>query len=248
MRWTTARSGELRKDGSYGRIEQIDPDGSGANDVLVSIISLSDVLSRLPPDVRVPMLKVDAEGFDVDVIGSAGEALRRVDRFIVELVGDITDGDGNPFRSREAADEVAEQLGFQRERCYESGGFVHWGLVYNCIYARNEVWIDADCKFSEMAVLNHIGEGADPDNIHQSDVVPPLKGSSAEETMRWWQRGSQLEKRCCHGESENPAVLFGSGDDERVFVCFNQFYPREMCCLSPYFIQIGFTLECCSWS
>jgi len=56
----------------------------------VPVLSLARLLDALPPSVTVPLLKTDAQGWDLSIIQSAGRSLRRAERIMAEVFrGDI---------------------------------------------------------------------------------------------------------------------------------------------------------------
>lgn len=64
----------------------------------VPVISLRHVLSMVPSRNRVALVKVDAQGVDLSVMRSAGDALQRVERFTLEVISDDCAGiyEGQP--------------------------------------------------------------------------------------------------------------------------------------------------------
>lgn len=61
----------------------------------VPVLRLQDVLERIPPHVHVEFLKTDVQGHDLQVLKSAGELIRRVERIQAEVINErIYDGDG----------------------------------------------------------------------------------------------------------------------------------------------------------
>lgn len=57
----------------------------------VPVLTLGRLLGAVPPDVAIPLLKTDTQGFDLSVIQSADRAaLRRVDRLMVEVYENST--------------------------------------------------------------------------------------------------------------------------------------------------------------
>jgi FkbM family methyltransferase len=52
----------------------------------VPVLRLEDVLSRVPAELEISYLKSDVQGFDLQVVKSAGEQLRRVYRLRVEVI------------------------------------------------------------------------------------------------------------------------------------------------------------------
>ena len=69
-----------------GAVSQ-DHDLVGQIDFSVLTISLEEVITRLPPCQRVDFLKIDAQGFDLNVAQSAGSWIRVVDRVEIETPG-----------------------------------------------------------------------------------------------------------------------------------------------------------------
>lgn len=53
--------------------------------VPVRVVSLASVLARMPPGKDVALLKIDAQGMDLEVVQSAGAELRRVQWLVVEV-------------------------------------------------------------------------------------------------------------------------------------------------------------------
>ena len=54
----------------------------------VPVLRLQDVLERIPPGVDVEFLKTDVQGHDLQVLKSAGEQIRRVERVQVEIINE----------------------------------------------------------------------------------------------------------------------------------------------------------------
>jgi FkbM family methyltransferase len=54
----------------------------------VPVVRLEDVLDRIPPEVDVEFVKTDVQGLDLQVLKSAGEALRRVKRVRAEVINE----------------------------------------------------------------------------------------------------------------------------------------------------------------
>ena len=53
----------------------------------VPSVTLHTLLARLPERIRIPLLKVDVESYDLEVLASAGAELEKVERIVVECVG-----------------------------------------------------------------------------------------------------------------------------------------------------------------
>jgi hypothetical protein len=51
----------------------------------VAVLRLESLLRLVPDDVRIELVKVDAQGVDLDVAMSAGNQLQRVERFVLEM-------------------------------------------------------------------------------------------------------------------------------------------------------------------
>jgi FkbM family methyltransferase len=54
----------------------------------VPVLRLEDVLERIPPGVEVEFVKTDVQGLDLQVLKSAGEQLRRVERVQAEVINE----------------------------------------------------------------------------------------------------------------------------------------------------------------
>lgn len=71
----------------------------------VPVLRLEDLLERIPPELTVEFVKTDVQGVDLQVLRSAGELLRRVERVRAEIineahyedVGDETTGTEQEF-------------------------------------------------------------------------------------------------------------------------------------------------------
>ena len=62
----------------------------------VPVLRLEDVLARIPPEVDVEYVKTDVQGVDLQVLKSAGEQLRRVERVRAEVINArIYEGSGD---------------------------------------------------------------------------------------------------------------------------------------------------------
>jgi len=103
----------------------------------VPVLRLQDVLERIPPQVEVEYVKTDVQGLDLQVLKSAGQALRRVDRVKAEVIaGSIyqATGDSRPGTEAEFV-AYMEQMGFgfvgdsdvQPERLWMDKTFVRRG-------------------------------------------------------------------------------------------------------------------------
>lgn len=98
----------------------------------VPVLRLEDVLERIPPEVEVEYLKTDVQGVDLQVLKSAGEQLRRVERVRAEVINArIYEGSGDLQPGTEA-DFVAYMAskGFQ----FAGDDSVH----------KDRAWLDKD--------------------------------------------------------------------------------------------------------
>jgi len=61
----------------------------------VPVLRLEDVLERIPPEVEVEFVKIDVQGHDLQVLKSAGEQIRRVEKVQAEVINEkIYEGSG----------------------------------------------------------------------------------------------------------------------------------------------------------
>lgn len=106
---------------------------------LVPMVSLFEVLTRLPPRLEITFIKIDAQGADMDVVKSAGQTLLRALRVQVE-VQDLKPGHRDIVYAGQAvkADFVEKmpQWGFHLERCWDNTPGVR---EENCVFARYDV-------------------------------------------------------------------------------------------------------------
>ncbi len=96
----------------------------------VPVLRLEDVLERIPPDVEVEFLKTDVQGHDLQVLQSAGDQLRRVEKVQTEIINEkIYEGEG-ALRPGTEAEFVAHM---------ESKGF---RFVEDFAVRKNREWLD----------------------------------------------------------------------------------------------------------
>mmetsp|Transcript_11659 Transcript_11659/g.16660 ORF Transcript_11659/g.16660 Transcript_11659/m.16660 type:complete len:470 (-) Transcript_11659:153-1562(-) len=91
-------------------------ENGGVLDFSVLTISLEDVIMRLPPCRRVDFLKIDAQGFDLNVAQSAGRWIQVVDKVEIESPGDnvVPLYAGSPTKQQIVA--WFEEHGFKKTR------------------------------------------------------------------------------------------------------------------------------------
>eukprot|EP00747_Dinoflagellata_sp_TGD_P097604 gnl/TRDRNA2_/TRDRNA2_167183_c0_seq3.p1 gnl/TRDRNA2_/TRDRNA2_167183_c0~~gnl/TRDRNA2_/TRDRNA2_167183_c0_seq3.p1 ORF type:complete len:270 (-),score=25.19 gnl/TRDRNA2_/TRDRNA2_167183_c0_seq3:56-865(-) len=92
-------------------------------EVMVEILSLEEVLDRVPMHVEIPLVKVDVQGFDLVAVLSAGEQLRRLARIQVECQ-DLPAGHQNLLYvgqpTKQDFIDILGAKGFELERCWEN--------------------------------------------------------------------------------------------------------------------------------
>lgn len=200
--------------------------GNAQRPVFVEVVSMEEVLRRIPPDVHVRMLKVDAQGSDLEVVESAGVRLRRVARVQVECQ-DLPPGHkdllyvGQP--TKRDFIEPFRKAGFVLERCWGNNPLLR---EENCIFARSDLALDllGDCFRPRRAVF--------------MPAIPSLRELKAEwEALPGVYDGPRhivlaneavlLEQFCCGKPSGGPAQA-----------CFDDHFTYERCCLRAYFEAI----------
>ena len=92
-------------------------------------VPLSALLGRLPAHARATLLKIDAQGYDLNVVASAGDALDRIDYVAMEVVSDDCAAlyDGQPKCA-----EVVETMIRRRLRAARPGA-VHADLFARAV-------------------------------------------------------------------------------------------------------------------
>ena len=107
-------------------------DGVLANYITVPVITLADVLECVHPDVRIELIKVDAQGLDLEIVRSAEHHLQRVERIQMEVAVAA-----KMYLESEVKSEVAQamsELGFEIERCWKV-----FNMEEDCVFARSHV-------------------------------------------------------------------------------------------------------------
>lgn len=103
----------------------------------VCTISLARVIDLIPDHLAIELLKVDAQGFDLEVVKSAGERLHRIDKIIIEAQDETADGRNMLSRAgvtRQAATEWLNRNGYvmDLEHSYlENEAIMEWNLAFN---------------------------------------------------------------------------------------------------------------------
>eukprot|EP00929_Paragymnodinium_shiwhaense_P032582 TRINITY_DN18030_c0_g1_i2.p1 TRINITY_DN18030_c0_g1~~TRINITY_DN18030_c0_g1_i2.p1 ORF type:complete len:400 (-),score=45.98 TRINITY_DN18030_c0_g1_i2:68-1267(-) len=196
----------------------------------VPIVSLESVLERIPADVRIPIVKVDAQGSDLDVVLSAGLQARRVERFLLECQ-DLPRGhpdilyDGQPNKQEMVL--TLRAMGFALERCW-----VNNPLIYeeNCVFVRNDIV----SNFLDDCFLRHVkGKHLSLDQRDQLGIdmhahshcnghmpCPPRHMRSNKVAI--------VEQLCCLAGDSPPGVCF---DNKRTY---------DRCCTHVYLKKIGY--------
>ncbi|CAE7331595.1 unnamed protein product [Symbiodinium sp. CCMP2456] len=197
------------------------PGMKAREEMKVAVVSLSDVLSFLPG--RVEILKVDAQGADLEVVKSAGDQLARVDRIVMELPYEVahmtyadqtTEGDTETF---------LEQAGFRMERCFAVSE-----QEKDCTFARAHVWrqipSEDECFSKNRTEMlfelwrDQINYLCKLGKYGCENYTPPLK------TKRTW-----IITFCCSRHMPEHAC-FGRKSN----------YSYATCCLPPYLLSIGY--------
>ena len=83
----------------------------------VPVLRLQDVLERIPPGVDVEFLKTDVQGHDLQVLKSAGEQIRRVERVQAEIINEAIYAGAGEWRPGTESEFVSymEGKGFRFE-------------------------------------------------------------------------------------------------------------------------------------
>eukprot|EP00747_Dinoflagellata_sp_TGD_P097603 gnl/TRDRNA2_/TRDRNA2_167183_c0_seq2.p1 gnl/TRDRNA2_/TRDRNA2_167183_c0~~gnl/TRDRNA2_/TRDRNA2_167183_c0_seq2.p1 ORF type:complete len:359 (-),score=44.60 gnl/TRDRNA2_/TRDRNA2_167183_c0_seq2:56-1132(-) len=129
-------------------------------EVMVEILSLEEVLDRVPMHVEIPLVKVDVQGFDLVAVLSAGEQLRRLARIQVECQ-DLPAGHQNLLYvgqpTKQDFIDILGAKGFELERCWENTPRFN---EENCIFARRDLRLDVRQGCFEKFIDGPIGSKA----------------------------------------------------------------------------------------
>ena len=219
---------------------------------VTAVIPLRDVLARVPPHMRIPLIKIDTNGLDKEVVLSAGDLIRRTERFLVEVVHVIINDDretgtvdtekgghhrrGQELRAqlalsfwrKEDSTELFAGYGFSRERCWPiKGAWMTSGngshqILENCMFAQERVHMQADCNYVGLAERLHAEKLGILSGLGK-EIGPLSKRES-------YQQALLLERHCC-GSEVNESFTAPVG-------CFDDTYTRKRCCLSDYLAEI----------
>lgn len=86
--------------------------------IQVPVIRLADVMAKIPAHLPIEYVKVDVQGLDLQVIKSAGEALRRVGRVRAEVINEksyVGIGEEKPATEDELV-AYMDSMGFRFEK------------------------------------------------------------------------------------------------------------------------------------
>gem|GEM_PF-1721157 len=94
----------------------------------VPVLRLEDVMERIPADLPIEYLKVDVQGLDLQVLKSAGDHIRRVEKIRTEVTNsEFYKGEGENRRGTEAEfDEYLVSHGFRFQREFGIGPGRAW--------------------------------------------------------------------------------------------------------------------------
>eukprot|EP00747_Dinoflagellata_sp_TGD_P210820 gnl/TRDRNA2_/TRDRNA2_84064_c0_seq2.p1 gnl/TRDRNA2_/TRDRNA2_84064_c0~~gnl/TRDRNA2_/TRDRNA2_84064_c0_seq2.p1 ORF type:complete len:379 (-),score=70.39 gnl/TRDRNA2_/TRDRNA2_84064_c0_seq2:167-1303(-) len=208
--------------------------------VTVDVVALETLLERLPADISIPMLKVDAQGADLGAVLSAGLQIRRADRIQVECQ-DLPVGDSRLLYMWQATKaEIVTALraaGFVLERCWENSP------------ARSDVALAVlDGCFHP---LRHMAAAAPlPETISPLALEGPLHTTerNAAKLVELWCCGTPFlqgggltsEDKVDGRETEHRIRRPAEAPAVRAVDCFDAQHTREHCCLAAYLEAIGY--------
>jgi len=189
----------------------------------VSIITLEEVLKLLPKHVRIPLVKVDAQGSDLLVVKSASAHISRIERIQVECQDLPVNHERMVYVGQPTKQDFVEffaNKGFVLERCWDNQPVFR---EENCIFARSDIALrlDAGC-FKPLRVW-----ASRQVDSNQGIEVRTLVGP-------YWIRRKNLaklaERFCCDGP-------YGPETQD---YCFSAGRTYEHCCLRSYFEAIDY--------
>lgn len=130
--------------------ECLTPDESKV--VKVRVVSLADILQLLPSFQEVALLKVDAQGSDLDVITSARSELHRIRRLQIEVF-DYLPGDTRlPYKGQASKLEIIKVLsarGFVLDACHETQWQYH---EEDCLFVRADILAQQSLPRAEESI------------------------------------------------------------------------------------------------
>jgi len=132
--WTSSNKMNKNYDKSESELGSLSVHYSAilADYVTVPVIPLEDILERVRPDVRIEMIKIDAQGLDLEIALSAGKQISRVERFQMEVNHGIKLY--NESASRKEVVATIKELGFEQERCWKA-----FADEDDCVFARRDL-------------------------------------------------------------------------------------------------------------
>ena len=80
---------------------------------LVPAVTLASILSLIPPHVRISLLKVDARGYDLTVIKSAGKSIERVEEILVDVDLSVGDAFFHDHNGQGRVERYMHRVGFK---------------------------------------------------------------------------------------------------------------------------------------
>lgn len=192
----------------------------------VPLLPLAPILERAASFGPVFLLEVDAQGADVEVVRSAGSALKHVQRLVMECQEPRVSAAsqlGLLYHDQLPKEEVVSRmygLGFYLERCWPTGSMHTPNAIgeENCVFARSNVLIEGlrdDCFMHE-----------DLENVNRE--YSRMIGGSAVVTDFMNASMATLGHLCCNTGYE---FMLGCWDAKE--------FTREKCCLKDYFEALG---------
>ena len=108
----------------------------------VPVIRLEDVLNAVPEGVSIAYVKTDVQGVDLQVLQSAGESLRRVERVRSEVtnLGAYRKLDGKGMATENEMKTYLEKMGF--DLIGEAGVQADRGWLDQIYLNRRRAWVD----------------------------------------------------------------------------------------------------------
>ena len=125
--------GSLLRAADWGKLE-------AHEEMQVAVVPLRDILILVPD--RVQILKVDAQGADLEVVKSAGDQIERIDRIVIELPYEAHTTTYSDQHDADDAEGYLESIGFHKERCWSVSH-----LEQDCAFARPHVWMNLPSEF-----------------------------------------------------------------------------------------------------
>lgn len=100
---------------------------------------LSHIIDLIPSHLEIELLKIDAQGMDLEVVQSAGSSLQKIKKIIIEVQDPTEDGRNMLSKNTATRQEVIDwfdQNGYKMdlERSYlENPAILEWNLAFDRI-------------------------------------------------------------------------------------------------------------------